>query len=630
MQPADDEDFELEVKFDSPVTAPQYQIQGIVIEQDNDDFLRFDFHSTDTKTRIFAASFVDGNGTSQVSGVDIADLNVASLYMRVKRAGDVWTQSYSLDGTTWLTPSGGTFTHVMTVTAVGLFVGNSGNNPAHTAQADYFFNTASPLDPEDGGLLTVNTVGDGTVTPLGPVNSCGEVELTAVPGASASFSGWSGDLIGSTNPATLTVLGGQVVTATFMSGGTSPTPPIASFTANPTVGEAPLTVNFDASSSSDPGGTIVIYEWDFGDGSTGTGITYTHEYTTSGIFPITLTVTDDGGATDTAQTIILVDQPPIAPSITSPPTDQSVIEGQAATFSVVAEGTEPLSYQWQRDGVDLAGATGPSYTTPATTLADDGAIFRVVVSNTVGSMTSVEATLTVTASQGRVTAGQQVLYTFEEGSGSTVQDVSGVSAALNLSIENPAAVSWMAGGLVVNGSTLIASAGAATKVIDNAKASNEITLEAWLKPATTEQDGPARIVALSQDSSNRNFTLGQGLWGSQPSDLYDVRLRTTTTDSNGRPSLTTSAGTLSTQLNHVVYTHNASGVTKIYIDGVEQVGGTVAGDLSNWNSSYRLGLANELTGDRPWLGELHLVAIYDRALSQAEVSQNFVAGPDGT
>jgi hypothetical protein len=77
----------------------------------------------------------------------------------------------------------------------------------------------------------------------------------------------------------------------------------------------------------------------------------------------------------------------------------------------------------------------------------------------------------------------------------------------------------------------------------------------------------------------------------------------------------------------VVYTRDASGEARIYVNGVERGSGTVGGDFSNWNESYRLALTNELTEDRPWLGEFHLVAIFNRALSQDEVSQNFNAGP---
>jgi hypothetical protein len=220
----------------------------------------------------------------------------------------------------------------------------------------------------------------------------------------------------------------------------------------------------------------------------------------------------------------------------------------------------------------------------------------------------------------RVTDGLQVLYTFEEGSGTVVGDVSGVGTPLNLSVSVPSATWISGGGLAISSPTTVASAARATKVIEASRATNEIAIEAWVKPANTAQDGPARIVTLSADPHNRNFTLGQD------EDTYDVRLRTTTTDENGRPSLAAPDGSLSTGLTHVVYTRDASGTAKIYVDGVERASATVGGDFSNWDETYHLALANELTGDRPWVGEFHLVAIFDRALSQAEVIQNFGAG----
>lgn len=83
------------------------------------------------------------------------------------------------------------------------------------------------------------------------------------------------------------------------------------------------------------------------------------------------------------------------PSITTQPADQTVTVGQTATFSVTAQGTPPPSYQWQRGGTAIPGATSSSYTTPATTATDNGATFQVVVSNSAGSVTSRTATLTV-------------------------------------------------------------------------------------------------------------------------------------------------------------------------------------------------------------------------------------------
>ncbi|NDJ77045.1 MAG: hypothetical protein GYB65_12390, partial [Chloroflexi bacterium] len=230
---------------------------------------------------------------------------------------------------------------------------------------------------------------------------------------------------------------------------------------------------------------------------------------------------------------------------------------------------------------------------------------------------------------GRVTANLQALYTFDEGGGSTVNDVSGVGTPLNLTISDPGAVSWQAGYLSVTGSTIIASAGSASKLIDGSRASNELTIEAWIVPANTSQDGPARIVTLSQDLYTRNFTLGQGSYGVQPSDFYDVRLRTTSHTTNGMPSLSSNRGTLSTSLTHVVYTRDVAGNARLYINGVEQQNGNANSTLVNWDTGYRFALANEFTGNRPWRGDFHLVAIYNRALSSAEVSQNYSAGSDG-
>lgn len=87
--------------------------------------------------------------------------------------------------------------------------------------------------------------------------------------------------------------------------------PIASFIANPTTGTTPLDVDFDASASHDPDGTIDAYLWDFGDGQTLSGVvTPTHQFTVQtdpDTFTVTLTVTDNLGATDTAVRAIGVD-----------------------------------------------------------------------------------------------------------------------------------------------------------------------------------------------------------------------------------------------------------------------------------------------------------------------------------
>ncbi|MGH8268064.1 MAG: immunoglobulin domain-containing protein, partial [Steroidobacteraceae bacterium] len=88
---------------------------------------------------------------------------------------------------------------------------------------------------------------------------------------------------------------------------------------------------------------------------------------------------------------------PFAPSITTQPASQSINTGQTATFTVVASGSAPLTYQWQKNGTPIGAATATSYTTPAETTADSGATFAVVISNSAGSTRSANASLTVSA-----------------------------------------------------------------------------------------------------------------------------------------------------------------------------------------------------------------------------------------
>lgn len=87
----------------------------------------------------------------------------------------------------------------------------------------------------------------------------------------------------------------------------------------------------------------------------------------------------------------------VAPFITTQPLNKAVTVGQTATFSVTASGTAPLGYQWQKNGSNISGANSASYTTPATVLSDSGATYRVVVSNSAGTVISNTVTLTVNA-----------------------------------------------------------------------------------------------------------------------------------------------------------------------------------------------------------------------------------------
>ena len=87
---------------------------------------------------------------------------------------------------------------------------------------------------------------------------------------------------------------------------------------------------------------------------------------------------------------------PQPPAVTHQPASQTVNVGESALFAVGATGTAPLSYQWKKNGLNIAGAIETSYTTPATIPTDNGSLFSVVVRNLAGTASSSSARLTVT------------------------------------------------------------------------------------------------------------------------------------------------------------------------------------------------------------------------------------------
>ena len=159
-------------------------------------------------------------------------------------------------------------------------------------------------------------------------------------------------------------------------------------------------------------GTSLQYQWKKGDTAI-PGATFS-SYTTpatsmadSGAV-FTVVVSNSAGSvtsnnatlTVTAAVVVPV---VVAPAITAQPAAQTVTEGQTATFSVTATGTAPLTYQWKKGGTAISGATSSTFTTPATSIADDGAVFTVEVSNSAATVASGDATLTVTAASPAIT-----------------------------------------------------------------------------------------------------------------------------------------------------------------------------------------------------------------------------------
>jgi hypothetical protein len=218
----------------------------------------------------------------------------------------------------------------------------------------------------------------------------------------------------------------------------------------------------------------------------------------------------------------------------------------------------------------------------------------------------------------RETEGLVALYELD-GEGGVVADA--IDPPLSLSA--PAEDTRRGDGTLRLVDGAVASATPATKVTEACRASNALTVEAWIEPpGDLPEDAPARIVTLSKDSSKRSFTLGQAADGS-----FVFRLHTSETSDNGLPPLVSPSNLARPGIMHVAYTRDATGEAALYVDGEPVRIENVPGTLDIWDPSHGFALGNELGGGRAWNGVYHLVAVYDRALSAATVARHRALGP---
>ena len=150
----------------------------------------------------------------------------------------------------------------------------------------------------------------------------------------------------------------------------------------------------------------------------------------------------------------------VIPSILTQPASQTVTAGQAATFSVTATGTAPLSYHWRKNGISIGGATAATYTTAVAATSDSGSQFSVVVSNSTGSVTSNTVTLTVTtAAVAPSILTQPASQTLNVGQTATFSVTASGTAPLNYQ--------WLKNGTTISGATLASYTTPATTASDS-------------------------------------------------------------------------------------------------------------------------------------------------------------------
>ncbi|HEX4240560.1 MAG TPA: LamG domain-containing protein [Steroidobacteraceae bacterium] len=231
---------------------------------------------------------------------------------------------------------------------------------------------------------------------------------------------------------------------------------------------------------------------------------------------------------------------------------------------------------------------------------------------------------TVASGANRFDANVIAKYEFQTGTGLTAYDTSGVDPSADLTLTG--SVTWAGGwGITMGaaGGKAQASTAGSKKIHDMIEATGEFSVEAWVAPALVAVNN-AYIVSYSGGDATRNVTLAQ------TNQDYDFIMRSSASDLNGMPQLQTpdAAMVLQASLQHVVLTYDPVNGRQIYVNGVStkltdpQKGSTI----SNWDDTFAVVLGNEVSGDRPFQGLIKFVAIHDRALTAAQVMENFNAG----
>jgi hypothetical protein len=291
-------------------------------------------------------------------------------------------------------------------------------------------------------------------------------------------------------------------------GGNSPAPVVApAITSQPaslTV-SAGQTATFNVTASgSDP----LAYQWQRNGiavvGATSASLTLAAAAGDNGALYAVVVSNAAGSATSNAATLTV--DTVVAPAIGTQPAAVGVTAGSPATFTVVATGSGPLAYQWRRNGADITGATGASYTLAAPALADNGALFSVRVSNAGGDVISANALLTVTAAiVAPAIATQPANQTVNAGQTATFSVVATGSA--------PLAYQWRRNGTDIAGATAASYTTPATVDADNGARFSVVVSNAASTVATSSDAllsvTPALVApAITTQPANASVNVG--------------------------------------------------------------------------------------------------------------------------
>src|SRR5947207_15460222 len=270
--------------------------------------------------------------------------------------------------------------------------GHSGGNKLKTAG----FSIAGTISPSTGGNGATVTLG-GAASATTTADSSGNYTLAGLPNGTYMITPSHAGYTFTPSSQSMTLNGGNITGVNFTDNAAAVAPTITTQPANQTV-TAGQTATFAVVAA----GTAPLgYQWQKNGanivGAISASYTTAATTTSDSGAKFDVVVSNSAGTVTSATVTLTVSAAAVAPAITTTPANQTVTAGPTAAFTVAATGTAPLSYQWQKNGANIAGAISASYTTAATTTSDSGAKFDVVVGNSAGTVTSATVTLTVNA-----------------------------------------------------------------------------------------------------------------------------------------------------------------------------------------------------------------------------------------
>lgn len=304
-------------------------------------------------------------------------------------------------------------------------------------------------------------------------------------------------------------------------------------------------------------------------------------------------------------------------------------EGETLTFTTNVTGTQPITYQWYKNGVAISGAINKDYTTPILTAADNGNEYYLIAENTGGSDQSLIINITVNSTvYTRDETNVLTAYNFDEGSGRYLNDKSGIEPLIRFSLASNSggtAIPFInPRGAIFDKTYYLVSNGTNN---DNSKTdritdTQELALEFWIKNNGLNGTDSALAVFYAKTVSIGYRRLIVGTSGTK----FGLLLRNGT--ASGNIYLSSENLVKNNILQHVVYSFDMTNkVVNLYLDSVLSFTYDIS-DISSIDlpSTYHEGIGGETFGTNYWSGEMYLMRMYEHTISEQQIINNYRAG----